>query len=228
MDAGRYKAHLVAQGYSQKGRVDYTKTFALVARFNSLPSILALVSENAWELEEMDVTTAFLHGQLEEKVFMDIPEGLHTDVTKTAMSSGIVCELKKSIDGLKQSPGSWYGEINRIFSNHSFKRTEQDHNFYIHQIFSLIRLLYVDHLVLTSPSMDEIFWIQDLLHREFKMRDLSPHISFLGIGRRRDRRVRRLHLSQQRYRETILARYGRADSTPVVTGTGYCMVSSIV
>lgn len=216
-DDGRYKARLVAKGYSQKAGVDYTETFAPVAKFNSLLSLLALVSANNWELEGMDVKRAFLHSELDEEVFMDIAEGLHIDIINTFSRSSIVCQLKKSIYGLKQSPQTWYGKINQFFIDHGFERLEQDHNVYIHKIFSLILLLYVDDLVLTSPRMDDMVWIQDLLHREFEMTDLGPLTCFLGREIRRDRRVRRLHLSQQKYIDTILYRQGMADSTPIAT-----------
>jgi len=94
---GHYKARLVAKGYSQKAGVDYTETFAPVAKFNSLRSLLALVSENNWELEGMDVKTAFLHSELEEIVFMHIPEGLHAEAVITCSEPPLVCQPKKSI-----------------------------------------------------------------------------------------------------------------------------------
>jgi len=114
-DDGRYKARLVAKGYSQREGLDYTETFAPVAKFNSLRSLLALVCENDWELEGMDVKTAFLHSDLEETVYMEIPEGLHTEVQRNNSGERVVCRLIKSIYGLKQSPRAWYGKINHFF-----------------------------------------------------------------------------------------------------------------
>jgi len=131
-DDGRYKARLVAKGYSQREGLDYSETFAPVAKFNSLRSLLALVCENDWELAGMDVKTAFLHSELEETVYMEIPEGLHTEIQTQGLGAGIVCRLVKSIYGLKQSPRAWYGKINSFFLQHGFQRSEQDHSVYIH------------------------------------------------------------------------------------------------
>lgn len=73
---GRYRAPLVAKGYSQKARIDFHETFAPVARFTTIWTLFALAAENYWEIEGMDVETAFLHGELAELIYMDIPEGL--------------------------------------------------------------------------------------------------------------------------------------------------------
>ena len=218
-DNGRYKARLVAKGYSQKPGLDYTDTFAPVAKFNSLRSLLALVCENDWELEGMDVKTAFFYSELEETVFMEIPEGLHTDIAAQNKDTAqrVVCRLTKSIYGLKQSPRTWYGKINKFFIDHGFQRSEHDHNVYIHTIFKLILLLYVDDLVITSPTMHDVSWIQTLLHEEFEMTDLGPLTSFLGMEIRRTRPNRTLHLSQTQYITTILERHGMSASAPVST-----------
>ena len=184
---GRFKARLVAKGYSQREGLDYTETFAPVAKFSSLCTLLALFSENDWELEGMDVKTTFLHSELEETVYMDIPEGLHTDIDLPKDGSRIVCRLIKSIYGLKQSPRAWYGKINHFFLEHGFQRSEQDHSVYIHSFFKLILLLYVDDLVITSPSVTDVTWIQNLLPEEFEMTDLGPLTGFLGMEITRNR-----------------------------------------
>ena len=218
---GCYKARLVAKGYNQKAGVDYTETFAPVAKFNSLRTLLALVCENDWELEGMDVKTAFLHSALEETVFMEIPEGLHTEIASSNQrgEERIVCRLTKSIYGLKQSPRTWYGKINKFFIDHGFQRSEHDHNVYIHSIFKLILLLYVDDLVITAPNSEDVSWIQTILHEEFEMTELGPLTSFLGLELeiQRNRKTRMLHLSQSKYIGTILERHSMLNCALVST-----------
>jgi len=107
----------VAKGYSQQAGLEYTETLAPVAKFTSLHSLLALVGENDWELEGMDIKTVFLQSELEETVFMEIPERLHMDMplSNSQKEDPLVCHLNKAIYGLKQSPRTWYGKINKFF-----------------------------------------------------------------------------------------------------------------
>jgi len=214
---GRYKARLVAKGYSHREGVDYTETFAPVAKFNSLRLLLALVAENDWELEGMDVKTAFLNSEVEETIYMEIPEGLDIEEAGPPTNQRMACRLIKSIYGLKQSPRAWYGKINRFFVDHGFQRSERDHSVYIHTIFKLILLRYVDDLVITAPSLEDVNWIRSLLHEEFEMTDLGPLTVFLGIEIRRNRQLCSLHVSQQQYIRTILDRFGMSTATTIST-----------
>ena len=99
-----------------------------MAKFNSLRALLALVSDKNWKQEGMDVKTAFLHSELEERVFMHIPEGLHGEAVSTSSEPPLVCQPKKSIYGLKQSPRAWYGKCNMCTcsSNGTQERAVQD------------------------------------------------------------------------------------------------------
>ena len=108
----RYKVQLVAQGFSQKFRVDYDKTFYPVVRFESLGTVIALAVQNVLKLHQMDITTAFLNEELKGEVYMKQLEGF---VIKG--QEHLVCKLKRSIYGLKQSSRCW---------NSVLEKTEED------------------------------------------------------------------------------------------------------
>ena len=150
---GRYKAPLVAKGYVQAPGIDFNETFAPVAKFTTLRTLLALSAENDWELEGMDVKTAFLYSELAESIDMEIPEGLRPE---GEYSPRLVCRLAKTIYGLKQALRAWYGKITTFFSEQGFYRSEEDHSLFVHENCSLIILLYVDDLVLAAATGEAI------------------------------------------------------------------------
>ena len=105
----RHKARLVAKGYSQMEDIDYNETFAPVAKLTSIRMLFAIAAAMDYEIHQMDVKTAFLNGDLEEEIYMDQLEGF-----KVKGKENMVCKLLKSLYGLKQSPCSWYHEIDEL------------------------------------------------------------------------------------------------------------------
>jgi hypothetical protein len=102
-DETRYKARLVAKGYSQIPGIDYNEVFSPVVKHSSIRTLLTIVAMHDLELEKLDVKTAFLHGELEEDIYIEQPEGFVIPGKEK-----LVCKLKKSLYGLKQSPRQWY------------------------------------------------------------------------------------------------------------------------
>ena len=95
----RYKAKLVVKGFSQKKGVDFEEIFSLVVKMSSIRVVLSITVRLNLEFEQMDVKTAFLHGDLKEEIYMEQPERF-----KIKGKENLVGRLKKSLYGLKQAP----------------------------------------------------------------------------------------------------------------------------
>ena len=111
----RYKARIVVKRFQQKRGVDFGEIFAPVVKMTSIQTVLSIAASMDLEIEQLDVKTTFLHGQLDEEIYMDQPEGF--------MEKGkenLLCRLKKSLYGLKQAPCQWYKKFESFMVEHKF------------------------------------------------------------------------------------------------------------
>ncbi|KAE8689071.1 hypothetical protein F3Y22_tig00110944pilonHSYRG00042 [Hibiscus syriacus] len=149
----KFKARLVAKGFSQQKGVDYDEIFSPVVRHTSIRAVLALVASWDLHLEQMDVKTAFLHGDLEEQIYMRQPEGF----TQPG-NEHLVCRLKKSLYGLKQSPRQWYKRFDSYMIKIGYNRCEYDCCVYVKSLDDgsfIFLLLYVDDMLIAAKNMDD-------------------------------------------------------------------------
>ena len=150
----RYKARLVAQGYNQVYGIDYGETFALVAKMNTIRILIALAVQFDWPLQQYDVKNAFLHGELEEEIYMKIPPGY----SKIQITNNSVCIVKKSLYGLKQSSQAWFGKFSQVIKQSDYSRSNGDHTvFYKHSTKDKLTILviYVDDIIITGNDPTE-------------------------------------------------------------------------
>lgn len=178
--------------------------------------MLSIVAAENLHLEQLDVKTAFLHGDLEEDIYMKQPEGF-----QVSGKENLVCKLKKSLYGLKQAPRQWYKKFDGFMHKNGFTRCEMDHCCYIKNLDEsyIILLLYVDDMLIAGSSINEINLVKQQLAEEFDMKDLGPAKQMLGMRISRNRSEGTLKLSQEKYIQKVLSRFSLHDaktrSTPL-------------
>lgn len=213
----RYKARLVAQGFTQQFGLDFVETYAPVAKFATIRLMLALVAQHDLELHQMDVETAYLNGVLDVNIIMHQPDGFIQPG-----GQHLTCRLKKSLYGLKQSGRLWYQRMDDALTNqHGFTRLANDHCFYHRkdaQTDNIVWVaLYVDDLLIAANSLDELNKFKSALSSTFKMKDLGEAKYVLGIQICRDRAKKTLTIDQSRYVADIATRFDLNDSRDVST-----------
>lgn len=209
----RYKARLVVKGFRQKQGIDYNEIFSPVVKMTSIRVILSLVAVQDMFLEQLDVKTAFLHGDLEEEIYMSQPEGFEVKDKER-----MVCRLKRSLYGLKQAPRQWYLKFDQFMQKNNFKRCQSDHCVYVQRYANgdiCILTLYVDDMLVAGTSMQRIVDLKKKLASAFEMKDLGEAKKLLGMEIRRDRQKKKLWLSQVDYVEKVLERFSMQDAKTV-------------
>ncbi|KAH9769617.1 hypothetical protein KPL71_012080 [Citrus sinensis] len=206
---------LVAKGFTQNEGIDFNEVFSPVVKHSSIRIILAITTFFDLELDQMDVKTAFLHGNLEEEILMAQPEGFVEEGTED-----MVCLLKKSLYGLKQSPRQWYLRFDEFMLSHDFNRSEYDNCVYFRKLNSgdqISLLLYVDDMLIACKHKEEIKKLKAELMAVFEMKDLGPAAKILGMQIKRDRHAKTLFLTQTGYLKRVVNIFGMVNSKPVTT-----------
>ena len=173
----RYKARLVAKGFTQLEGLDFHDTFAPVAKIATVRFILVIAAIRNWKLTQLDVNNAFLHGELDETIYMDIPPGLPN--TKLRQ----VCLLHKSLYGLRQARRQWYAQLASFLLKNNLKSSFVDHSLFIHNMEGKITVLlvYIDDIIHTGDDINNIHNVTLLLNQEFKLKNVGDLTYFLGF-----------------------------------------------
>ncbi|KAJ4760696.1 Retroelement pol polyprotein-like [Rhynchospora pubera] len=204
----RYKARLVVLGNRQIEGIDYTETFAPVAKMVSVRTFLAVAIAKGWELHQMDVHNAFLHGDLNEEVYMRLPPGFNSS------QPGKVCRLRKSLYGLRQAPRMWFSKLSAALLFYGFVQSKADYSLFSYtkgDVFLAI-LVYVDDLVIAGNNSEALKGFKQYLSSTFHMKDLGALKYFLGIEITRG--PEGLFLCQRKYTLDILAESGLLGAKP--------------
>jgi hypothetical protein len=208
----KYKARLVAKGFKQKYGIDYTETFAPVVKYVTLRMVIGLAKLFGWPIDQLDVVTAFLYGQMKELVFILIPEGMEVECDFDCL------ELLKSIYGLKQASRVWNETFDEHVRSIGFEVSKFDPCLYIKCVegHCVLLLVYVDDVIVTGSSVDLITEVKHELKQRFEMTDSGACKFVLGIEliEHEDGGVT---LCQRRYIDDILKRFGMEDSKSVTS-----------
>jgi hypothetical protein len=218
----KYKARLVARGFTQIYGVDYFTTYSPVAKLTSFRTILAIAARHDWEIESFDFIGAYLNGELDanEELYMQAPPGYDSDPR-------VVKRLLKSLYGLKQAGRRWYDTLARALKSLGFTTSVADPGVFIARVSGQILILavHVDDCVLTGSSSDLISEYKQKLNSCYALTDLGPVHWLLGIKVTRDRAAHTLSLSQGAYIDAILSRFAlskaKAYGTPMTPGAIY-------
>ncbi|KAK9048756.1 hypothetical protein SSX86_032277 [Deinandra increscens subsp. villosa] len=209
----RYKARLVCDGRSQQIGIDCGETFSPVVKPATIRTVLTLAVNKNWPIHQLDVKNAFLHGELNETVYMHQPAGF-----RHPRFPDHVCLLQKSLYGLKQAPRAWYKRFADYVLHLGFKNSKCDNSLFIYRKGkdTAYILLYVDDIVLVTSSDTLRSKFMALLANEFAMKDLGPLSFFLGITVQRHQSAS-LFLCQQKYALDLLRRAGLENCNAVAT-----------
>ncbi len=174
----RYNARLVAKGYVQTYGIDYEETYSPIAKMTIVRTIIVMVEAKWWSLHQMDVKNVFLHGDLQEEVYMEQPLG-YVDQTHP----NLVYRLKKALYDLKQAPRAWSDKIGQYLVTSGFQTSNANFSLYVkktnHGIIVIV--IYVDDLIITGDSDANIFDLKKLLKQKFEMKYFGELCYFLGI-----------------------------------------------
>ena len=208
----RYKARLVALGYSQQHGADYDDTFCPVVRFESVRMLIAIAVQLGLKLHQMDITAAFLNGDLKEDVYLSPPEGLEVNGSR----GKVFCKLKKSLYGLRQSPRCWNSTLDAKLREMGFRQTPSDPCMYITSSEGepLILAVYVDDIILAGKSEKLISEVKRKLAQYFEVKELGIRHHFLGVKVSYNEETGSVWIGQPRYTEKVLEKFGMDKAKP--------------
>lgn len=173
----RYKARLVAKGYNKDYGIDYTESFSPVVKLVAVRVILAVATARGWSLFQLDINNAFLHGYLDEEVYMTPPQRY------SKAAHGQVCKLKRSLYGLKQASRQWNTEFSAKLIHFGFQQSVFDHcmSTMTRDTSHTLLLVYVDDIIITGSDIALLKQLKQYLDDTFTIKDLGYAKYFLGV-----------------------------------------------
>lgn len=218
-----FKARVVAQGFSQCPRVDFDETYAPTARWAAVCTVLALAAMEDLHLESINISSAFLHGVVNAKLYMKFPDSFSEDVLPDIQrqpGEGPPCaKLEKGLYGLKQSTNLWNKRLHCVLLDIGFTQITLDPCVYIYlrDGVQIIFPIHVNDMTLALKSRPAILKVISELCQHFKLHHLGPTTGLLGVVVTQDRPNRKLWINQKAYAIDVLSRFNMLNCKAVAT-----------
>ena len=201
------------KGFNQKKGIEFEEIFSPVVKMSSICVSLSLVAHLKLEIEQLDVKTKFLHGDLEKEIYMQQPEGF-----EVKGKENIVCKLKRGLYGIKQALRQWYKKFDSFMMIHEYNITTSYHYVFTRKFSDndfIILLLYVDDMLIIGHHYNKIDKLKIELSKSFSMKDLRSVKHILGMKISHDKKNRKLWLSQESYIKKVLERFNMSKAKAV-------------
>lgn len=219
----KYKARLVTLGYKQTYGIDYVETFAPVEKMATVRALLAVAAMKEWHVHQLDVSNAFLNGDLEETVYMAMPQGYtshgsrinHGQMEMQTKRPQLVCRLLKALYGLRQASRQWHHKLSITLVSIGFSHSKADYSLYSKVETNVITLvlIYVDDILISGNCKEAMNDLKNVLSQQFHIKDLGPVSYFLGLEI--DRSSASFFVSQRKYTLDLLKEFGMMKATPL-------------
>jgi len=196
---------------TQTEGIDYMDTFSPVVKITTVRTLIAIAASQNWPLFQLDVNTTFLHGDLNEEVYMQAPPGL------SLPQPNLVCKLQRSLYGLKQASRQWNTKLTETLLQSDYSQSKADYSLFTKHCSSgfTVILVYVDDLVFGGTNSNEIQTIKTLLDNKFSIKDLGTLKYFLGFEIARSQNG--ISLCQRKYTLDLLQDAGLLGAKPCST-----------
>ena len=205
---GRYKARLVVRGCQQRFGIDFFDTYSPVVGADTLRVLLAHAVKNNLKINTFDVKNAFLHGFVDEEIYMSLPEGY-------GKHSGKICKLNKALYGLRQASASWQKRLVTFLKEEGLTPMKTDRCVFLNQNISLILAIHVDDGLLLGADKTKMSKLLKRLEKEFEITTTNNPNSFLGMELQISQG--RIKITQKSYIENILKKFNMTGAKPMST-----------
>ncbi|CAI7885559.1 unnamed protein product [Closterium sp. NIES-54] len=207
----KFKARWVVRGFDQEHGRDFTETFAPVSRHTSLRILLAIAAMKKKKLRQIDVANAFLYAPVDAEIFVELPHGSHREPNQ-------VCQLLKSLYGIKQAPRLWQQYLHTRLIRIGFKQLPHDQGMYrlTKNDDYILLIVYVDDLLYIGSNDGITTWFEGELQRDLTLTVSSTVTQYLGLNIREEEDA--IYLSAKKYADTIAK---RVTLTPSAISTPY-------